>query len=67
MIQRLLTLQLQQPIRLLLQYCGLPHEDVQYICGDGPAYDRSSWLDVKHSLGLPFPNVLRFLDQRLTP
>lgn len=55
-----------QPIRCLMEYCGLDWEDKLYSQADGNApvpYDRSSWLDVKETLGLNFPNLPYLIDE----
>ena len=46
-----------QPIRLLLAYAGVEHEDKRYNFGPAPDYDSSEWLKDKFNLGLDFPNV----------
>jgi len=56
---------LAQPIRLLLAYTGTEFEDKMYQCGPGPAYDRSSWMDVKFTLGLDFPNLPHYMDNNV--
>ena len=43
------------PIRFLLEYAGADYEDVQY---DEP----SKWFDVKHEMGLDFPNLPYYID-----
>jgi glutathione S-transferase len=48
---------LAQPIRLLLNYVGEDFEDRMYTCGPAPNYDRSSWMDIKNTMGLDFPNL----------
>ncbi|XP_066267337.1 glutathione S-transferase Mu 1-like [Branchiostoma lanceolatum] len=53
---------LAQPIRLLLEYTGTEYEEKRYECGPAPDYDRSEWLDVKHSFGLDFPNLPCYID-----
>jgi len=53
---------LAQPIRLLLEYAGIPYEDVKYEQGDAPDYSREAWLSVKHTLGLDFPNLPYLID-----
>lgn len=55
---------LGQPIRLLLVWAGFEWKDTLYECvqkNDG-TYDKSSWFDVKHKLGLPFPNLPYLVD-----
>jgi glutathione S-transferase len=45
-------------IRLLLTYTGEEFEEVLYEQGDSESgYSRHEWLDVKETLGLPFPNL----------
>jgi len=53
---------LAEPIRLMLEYAGVKFEDKRYVCGDGPTYDRSEWLNVKPKMDLDFPNLPYFLD-----
>jgi len=53
---------LAQPIRLLLNYAGEEFEDRMYSCGSAPDYDRSSWLNVKNTMGLGFPNLPYYID-----
>uniref|UniRef100_UPI00358E25C0 glutathione S-transferase Mu 4-like isoform X2 n=1 Tax=Myxine glutinosa TaxID=7769 RepID=UPI00358E25C0 len=53
---------LGQPIRLLLEHVSEKYEDKLYVCGDGPDYDRSCWLDEKFNLGLDFPNLPYIID-----
>ena len=54
---------LAEPIRLMLEYLSVDYEDKRYACGDGPAYDRSSWLNEKPTLGLSFPNLPYYVDE----
>lgn len=51
------SLQLAQPIRLLLEYTGTKYEDKFYVCGEAPNFDKSCWFDEKHTLGMDFPNL----------
>ena len=51
-----------QPIRLLMKYTNTPFEDVLYVQGDGPEFSRQSWLDVKFTLGLDFPDLPYYID-----
>jgi len=44
-------------------YLNVDFEDVMYECGDAPDFDRSSWLDVKFTLGLDFPNLPYYIDE----
>ncbi|XP_047132964.1 glutathione S-transferase Mu 5 isoform X1 [Hydra vulgaris] len=53
---------LAQPIRLLLGYTKTDFVDKTYESGDAPEYDRTSWLSVKYTLGLDFPNLPYFID-----
>ena len=61
-----LFLQLAQPIRFLLEYTGTKFNDKAYSCtGEAPNWDRSSWTDVKPTIGLDFPNLPYYIDGRL--
>nr|CAH0103004.1 unnamed protein product [Daphnia galeata] len=51
-----------QPIRLLLAYAGVEHEDKRYNFGPAPDYDSSEWLKDKFNLGLDFPNCPYYID-----
>ncbi|XP_047132960.1 glutathione S-transferase Mu 5 isoform X1 [Hydra vulgaris] len=53
---------LAQPIRLLLGYTKTDFVDKTYESGAAPEYDRTSWLSVKYTLGLDFPNLPYFID-----
>ncbi|KAK7101905.1 glutathione S-transferase Mu 2-like [Littorina saxatilis] len=53
---------LAQPMRLLLNYVGEKFEDVQYEMGEGPDFSRDTWLKVKPTLGLDFPNLPYYID-----
>jgi glutathione S-transferase len=53
---------LAQPIRLLLEHAGVAYEEKLYECGPPPDFDRSCWLDEKHTLGLDFPNLPYYID-----
>merc|ERR1712216_477027 len=58
---------LGQPIRLLLEYAGIPYEEKVYHCvekADG-SFDKSSWFDEKFKIGLPFPNLPYLIDGEL--
>merc|ERR1712153_5558 len=44
-------------LRYQLKYSGVEFEMVEYQQGDAPDFDRSSWMNVKPTLGLGFPNV----------
>eukprot|EP00296_Roombia_truncata_P008428 JP446910.1.p1 GENE.JP446910.1~~JP446910.1.p1 ORF type:complete len:215 (+),score=56.45 JP446910.1:39-683(+) len=53
---------LAQPARMMLEYAGIPFEDKMYEQGDGPEFSCASWLDVKPTLGLDFPNLPYLID-----
>jgi glutathione S-transferase len=53
---------LAEPIRHILAYAKVDFDDVTYEQGDGPEFSRESWLGVKHTVGLPFPNLPYFID-----
>ena len=44
-------------IRYQLIYSGIDYEMVEYEQGDGPDFSRATWLDVKFTLGMDFPNL----------
>jgi len=46
-----------EPIRMLLHYADVDFEDKRYVYGDAPDFDKSDWLNVKHKLDIPFPNL----------
>ena len=49
-------------IRYMFAFCGVNFEDKMYECGDAPDFDRSSWTDVKQTLGLEYPNLPYLID-----
>lgn len=53
---------LAQPIRLLLEYTGTEYTDKLFSCGEAPDYDKSCWFDIKHKLGMDFPNLPYLVD-----
>ncbi|XP_040574939.1 glutathione S-transferase Mu 3 [Lepeophtheirus salmonis] len=53
---------LAQPIRLLLEYTGEDYEEKKYSCGPAPDFDKSSWLAIKQSISLDFPNLPYYID-----
>ncbi|KAJ3585841.1 hypothetical protein NHX12_012249 [Muraenolepis orangiensis] len=53
---------LAQPIRLLLEYTDTKYEDKLYVCGEAPDYDKTCWIDEKHTLGMDFPNLPYLVD-----
>jgi len=56
---------LAAPIRYILAYVGEQYEDKRYKVGDAPKYDRSHWFDVKFTLGLAFPNLPYYIDDKV--
>jgi glutathione S-transferase len=52
-------------IRLLLQYLGVDYEDKQYGFGSGPEPSRESFFSEKFTLGLDFPNVPYWIDDKI--
>jgi glutathione S-transferase len=56
------TRALAEPIRLLLHFVGEKFIDKRYQVGPPPNYDKSEWMNVKHSLDLDFPNLPYFID-----
>lgn len=50
-------------IRYLFHYAGVQFEDKQYAYGPAPDFSRDEWFDVKHKLGLEFPNLPYLLDE----
>ena len=50
------------PIRMMFYYCNVEFADRTYETGDAPDYDKSSWLDVKFTLGMDFPNLPYLID-----
>lgn len=46
----------------MFAYCGVDFEDKMYEVGDAPDFDRSSWLNVKQTLGLDYPNLPYLID-----
>ena len=53
---------LGQQIRFMLIYLDVEFEDVAYTQGDGPEFSMKEWTDVKHELGLSFPNLPYYID-----
>lgn len=56
---------LAHPIRCVLAYSKLPWEDKLYVQAGADApipFDKSSWFNVKETLGLRFPNLPYLLD-----
>jgi len=55
---------LAQHVRLLLQYLGVDYEDKRYKYGSGPKPEEE-WLAEKFTLGLDFPNVPYWIDDKI--
>jgi len=54
---------LAQPVRMILCHCGVDFEDKQYNClKTETGFDSSCWYDVKHTLGMQYPNLPYFFD-----
>lgn len=53
---------LAQSLRYVLCLSGTDYQEDAYETGDAPQYDRSQWLDVKHKMGLDFPNLPYLMD-----
>ena len=49
----------------MFAYCNVDFEDKMYEVGDGPDFDRSSWLDVKQTLGFEYPNLPYLIDGKV--
>lgn len=55
-----------EPIRVLLKYTKTDFKDQVYqVKGEAPNFDKSSWTDVKETLGLDFPNLPYLIDQKI--
>lgn len=53
---------LGHPIRMMFYYVKQNFADRTYECGDAPDFDKSSWTDVKETLGFEFPNLPYLID-----
>ena len=53
---------LASQIRYEMVYLGVDYSVDQYEQGEAPDFDRSAWLNVKSTLGLPFPNLPYLID-----
>lgn len=54
---------LAQPVRMLLNFCGVDFEDVQYEMQKNEGkWDKSCWFDIKETLGMQYPNLPYFID-----
>jgi len=56
---------LAAPLRYLLAYAGEDFEDVRYTVGPPPQMSRESWLKEKFTLGLEFPNLPYYIDDKV--
>lgn len=56
---------LGQYIRNLLVYKAVHFEDRRYKFGPPPEYERSDWLREKFTLGLKFPNLPYYIDDKV--
>ena len=50
------------PVRYLMEHAGVKYTNVEYEQGEGPDFSRESWLSVKFTLGLDFPNLPYLID-----
>jgi len=46
----------------MFYYLNVDFEDKLYEVGEGPDFDKSSWLDEKETLGLEYPNLPYLFD-----
>ncbi|XP_019852503.1 PREDICTED: glutathione S-transferase Mu 3-like isoform X2 [Amphimedon queenslandica] len=58
-----MTRGLAQSIRLLLKYTGTEFENITYTRAEAPSFSTEEWTSVKHTLGLPFPNIPYLIDR----
>ena len=49
-------------IRMMFYYLKVDFEDKLYETGDAPDFDKTSWTDVKHTLGMEYPNLPYLID-----
>ena len=54
--------QLAEPIRMLLEHTGTKYEDHRLSRGPPPEYDRTSWTELRRTVGLDFPNLPFLID-----
>ena len=45
-----------------MRYAGVEYKLEEYEQGDGPDFSRESWMSVKPTMGLDFPNLPYFID-----
>ena len=50
------------PVKYILEFLGVPYTSVDYEQGDGPEFSRDSWLKVKPTMDLDFPNLPYLFD-----
>lgn len=53
---------LAHQIRYMLYYCKVTFADKMYETGDAPDFDKSTWLNEKHTLGMEYPNLPYLID-----
>ncbi|XP_015782382.1 glutathione S-transferase Mu 1 isoform X1 [Tetranychus urticae] len=51
-----------EPIILTLKQAKASYKLRVYKLGDAPDFDKSDWLNEKHNLGLPYPNLPYYID-----
>jgi glutathione S-transferase len=44
-------------IRYMFAYLKVDYDYVPYACGDGPDFDKTSWTNVKETMGFEYPNL----------
>lgn len=54
-----------QPIRLMLAYVEEEFEDKFYYVGPAPDYNKDGWYNDKYNLGLDFPNLPYYIDEKV--
>jgi len=56
---------LAEPIRQVLEYTGTPYVNQHYVQGEAPNFSREEWLKDKFNLGLTFPNLPFYVDEKV--
>ena len=56
---------LAHPIRYLLEFIEHPYEDILYEQGDAPNFSVECWNNVRHKIGLDFPNMPYMIDEEV--
>ncbi|XP_012944248.1 glutathione S-transferase Mu 3 [Aplysia californica] len=56
---------LAAPLRLIMAYSGVDFSDDRYAVGPPPEYNRDVWFSVKFTLGLDFPNLPYYIDDKV--